>query len=136
VERQTQSKVLERSLRTTAKIRVLLADDHAVMREGLARLLGEHRDIEIVGQATHGLEAVQLTSKLQPDVILMDVSMPHMNGIEATRAIHQEFAQIRIIGLSMFEEPEQAQAMREAGAMVYLTKSGPSAELLKAIRGS
>jgi CheY-like chemotaxis protein len=133
-ERQIQPTPLTRSLKTSGTIRVMLADDHAVMREGLARLLGEQGDLEIVGQATQGLEAVQLAAQLQPDVILMDISMPRMNGIEATRIIHQDFPEIRIIGLSMFEEPEQAQAMREAGAVNYLTKSGPSADLLRAIR--
>jgi CheY-like chemotaxis protein/anti-sigma regulatory factor (Ser/Thr protein kinase) len=119
-----------------ARVRVLLADDHATMREGLARLLGEERDIEVVGQAADGQEAVRLAATLHPDVVLMDVSMPGLNGIEATRAIHDDSPDVRVIGLSMFEEAERAQAMRDAGADLYLTKSGPAADLLAAIRGS
>ncbi len=115
-------------------IRVLLADDHVVMREGLARLLGHEPDIEIVGQAADGQEAVLLARKLLPDVILMDMSMPKWNGVEATRAITNEFRDMRIIGLSMFEEEERAQALRDAGGIDYLTKSGPPEQLIAAIR--
>jgi PAS domain S-box-containing protein len=124
-----------RSPRPGQRIRVLLADDHAVMREGLARLIGEEADMEVVGQARDGNEAVRLAATLQPDVVLMDVSMPGLDGVEATRAIHGDLPHIRIIGLSMFEETERAQAMRDAGAECFLTKSGPAADLLAAIRG-
>ncbi len=115
-------------------IRVLLADDHKVTREGLRRLLGEESDIQIVGEAADGQEAVELAPKLLPDVILMDLSMPQLNGVEATRAIHNDYPDIRIIGLSMFEEADRAQALRDAGAVNYLTKSGPSSDLIAAIR--
>jgi signal transduction histidine kinase len=115
-------------------IRVLLADDHAVMREGLARLLVREPDIEILGEATNGQEAVEIAGKLVPDVILMDLSMPKLNGVEATRAIASHHPDIRIIGLSMFEEEERARAMIDAGAVKYLTKSSPSADLINAIR--
>jgi signal transduction histidine kinase/DNA-binding NarL/FixJ family response regulator len=118
-----------------ARIRVLLADDHAVMREGLARLLGGEPDVEVVGQAADGHEAVMLATRLLPDVILMDVSMPGLNGIEATRAIHNDYPDVRIVGLSMFEEAERAQALRDAGAVAYVAKSGPATGLLAAIRG-
>lgn len=75
-----------------------------------------------------------MAAKLLPDVILMDLSMPKLNGIEATQAIHKEFPQIRVIGLSMFEETERAQAMREAGAVCYLTKGGAAEALIAAVR--
>jgi len=113
---------------------VLLADDHVVMREGLARLLGQEPDIEIVGQAADGQEAVDVAAKLLPDVILMDLSMPKLNGVEATRAIRNDYPDIRIIGLSMFEESDRAQALRDAGASDYLTKGGPPEHLIATIR--
>ncbi len=120
--------------RLNAKIRVLLADDHAVVRESLARLLEAESDIEVVGEAANGQAAVDLAAKLLPDVILMDMSMPRLNGVESTRAILHRFPDISIIGLSMFEEEERAQAMRNAGAVNYLTKSGPVTGLIAAIR--
>jgi PAS domain S-box-containing protein len=119
---------------TNARIRVLLADDHVVMREGLAGLLEQVPDIQIVGQAANGKEAVDLAVRLLPDVILMDISMPELNGIEATRIIHNEHPGIAIIGLSMFDAADRAQAIRDAGAVDYLTKSGPPADLIAAIR--
>jgi PAS domain S-box-containing protein len=117
-----------------APIRVLLADDHLVMRQGLARLIGEEPDIEIVGEAADGQEAVELARRMRPDVILMDMSMPKVNGIDATRSIHHDLPDIHIIGLSMFDEADQAQAMRDAGAVAYLAKTGPSSEVIAAIR--
>ncbi|MCE5278189.1 MAG: CHASE3 domain-containing protein [Planctomycetaceae bacterium] len=115
------------------KTRLMLVDDHTVMRQGLAALLADEAQIEIVAQAADGRQAVDLADELQPDVILMDVSLPQLSGIEATRIIHQRHPQIRIIGLSMFEGPEQSQAMRDAGAYAYLTKSGPIDELIRTI---
>jgi PAS domain S-box-containing protein len=115
-------------------IRLILADDHAVVRQGLSTVLGSENDIEVVGLASNGREAVDLAAKLLPDVILMDVSMPVLNGVEAARIIRNEYPDICVIGLSMFEETERAQAMRDAGASDYLTKSGPIEELVSAIR--
>jgi PAS domain S-box-containing protein len=122
------------SSRPAAPIRVLLADDHVIMRQGLARLLKEELGIQVVGEAADGEAAVELAARLLPDVILMDMSMPKLNGVEATRAIRNEHPDIRIIGLSMFEEAERARAMRDAGAVAYLTKSGPSSDLVATIR--
>ena len=116
------------------KIRILLADDHSVMREGLARLLSQETDFEVVGQASDGQEAVALAANLLPDVILMDISMPRMNGIEATRMIHQQHPDIRIIGLSLYQAEERGKAMLDSGAVIYLTKSDPPANLKAAIR--
>jgi PAS domain S-box-containing protein len=114
--------------------RVLVVDDHKVMRQGLIQLLTAEPDIEIVGEAADGEAAVALARHLVPDVVTMDVSMPRMSGIEATQRIHTECPGVRVIGLSMFEEAEQAAAMRDAGAVAYLLKSGPAEALLAAIR--
>ena len=116
------------------RVRVLLADDHGVVREGLRRLLSHEGDIEVVAEATDGQEAVDMAAAFRPDVILMDLNMPHMDGVQATRAIHLDQPDIRIIGLSMFEAASHAEDMRAAGAVDYLTKSGPSDKLLAAIR--
>ena len=116
------------------KIRLVIADDHAVVRQGLSRVLASEGDIDVIGLAANGREAVEISTKLIPDVILMDFSMPVLNGVEATRMIKNEFPDICIIGLSMFEEAERAQAMRDAGASDYLTKSGPIEALVNAIR--
>ncbi len=116
------------------KIRILLADDHAVVRQGIGNMLSDEPDMEVVGSAADGQEAVELAARLLPDVVLMDMSMPKLNGVEATRIIHNEYPEIRIIGLSMFDEAERSQAMRDAGAVHYITKSGSAGALLDAIR--
>ena len=114
----------------------MLVDDHAVVRQGIANLLADEPDIEVIGEAADGQEAVELAARLLPDVILMDMSMPKLNGVEATRIIHNDWPEIRIIGLSMFEEADRAQAMRDAGAVDYMTKSGPAEALINVIRTS
>jgi DNA-binding NarL/FixJ family response regulator len=116
------------------RTRVLLADDHEVVREGLARLLKEEPDMEVVGEAADGQAAIDLTRQLLPDVVIMDINMPGMDGIEAARGIHAEFPDVKIIGLSMFEKLERGDAMLEAGAVDYLTKSGPPDAVIAAIR--
>lgn len=116
------------------KIRVLLVDDQRVIREGLAGLLRVEPDIEIVGEAADGLQAIALAEQLAPDVITMDVSMPGMSGMEATRAIISRMPRARVIGLSMHVDDWIATAMMDAGAVSYLAKSGPGEALLSAIR--
>jgi DNA-binding NarL/FixJ family response regulator len=116
------------------KIRVLLADDHAVLRAGMASLLNDELDIEVVGEACDGQMAVELALDLQPDVILMDVTMPRLNGVEATRRIMAKLPQARIIGLSMHDQASMDMAMRRAGARAYLTKDGQCESLIEAIR--
>ena len=119
----------------SGKIRVILADDHPVTREGLSRMFDMHSDIEVVGEASDGEQAVHITRKTGPDVILMDINMPNMDGLEATKIIHSEFPHIRIIGLSMYDEDDQADAMVNAGASAYRSKSDGTDRLLAAIRG-
>jgi len=118
------------------KIRVLVTDDHVLMREGLTHILSQEPDLEVVAEARDGVEAVELATVFQPDVILMDISMPNMNGIEATRIIHRSSPEIKIIGLSMFAADECANDMRSAGAVDYISKSDSRNLLLKAIRDS
>jgi PAS domain S-box-containing protein len=115
-------------------IRVVLADDHHILREGLAGLLEEESDIQVVGEAGDGEEAVELVRRLRPDVVIMDVTMPALNGVDATRLIARDFPEVRIIGLSMHGEESMSLAMKEAGAVAYFTKGGPSDPLIAAIR--
>jgi len=116
-------------------IRVLLADDHKLVREGLAGLLRDFPDIEVVGEASTGEDAVEQARLAAPDVVVMDVSMPGMSGIDAARLITAEFPACRVIGLSMHEKEEMAHAMFDAGAAVYLSKGGLADDLIAAIRG-
>jgi DNA-binding NarL/FixJ family response regulator/signal transduction histidine kinase len=116
------------------KIRVLLADDHAVVRQGLAALLREEPDIEVAGQAGDGDRTVLLARQLRPDVVLMDVTMPGLSGIEATRLITAEMPEVRVIALSLHDDADMAASMRQAGARVYLSKAGPAEDLIAAIR--
>jgi PAS domain S-box-containing protein len=116
------------------KIRIALVDDHIVVRQGLAVLLRGEPDFAIVGEASEGRAAVDLVLETKPDVVLMDISMPGMDGVEATRMIHKELPEVGIIGLSMSREGNQEAAMREAGAVNFLTKSGPAEALIEAIR--
>jgi len=116
------------------RIRVLLADDHAVVREGLRRLLQEEPDIEIVGEAANGRQAVDLSRKYRPQVIVMDVAMPEMNGLEATRLILLEGTCTNIVALSMHPRAGMGEELLRAGARAYLTKGGTAAGLLSAIR--
>ncbi len=120
--------------RADRTIRIVLVDDHTMVRQSLARLLGEAPDLEIVGEAADGKTALDLVEQIRPDVVLMDINMPVMNGIEATRALRAAYPAVCVIGLSMYEDSEQSQAMRNAGAAAYLTKSDISDNLLKSIR--
>jgi PAS domain S-box-containing protein len=119
----------------SGRLRVLLADDQEIVRRGLAALLGQEPTVEVVGEAANGREAVALADQLHPDAVLMDVSMPRMNGEEATRQIKENLPQIRIIALSMWEEPEVRERMCRAGAENYVVKTAPTEELLAAIQG-
>lgn len=134
--RETESEATGRvaAKRSSGLIRILIADDHKILREGLAGLLREQPDFEVVSEASDGQFAVEMARETKPDVIIMDVSMPRLNGIEATRIIKGEMPEIRIIGLSMHAEEDLSDAMRQAGAIAYMTKGVPSEILTAAIR--
>jgi len=126
----------EMSDSTAFRIQVLIADDHAMMTDGLSRLLEAQPDLEIVGHAEDGRQAVELAMHLRPDVIVMDISMPEVNGIEATRRILAELPDTRIIGLSMYADPNIAEEMLRAGAIDYVVKTAVADRLVAAIRDS
>lgn len=114
-------------------IRILLADDHTIVLQGLSRFLQEQEGMEVVGQAKDGPTVVDRARELSPDVIIMDISMPGLSGIEATRQIHAENPEIRIIGLSMYAAKRYVQEMWKAGARGYLLKDCDFEELIGAI---
>ena len=116
-------------LRQNAKIRVLLVDDHAMVRQGLRAMLEDYGDVQIVGEAVDGREAVRLTEQLRPGVVVMDINMPKMNGIEATREITARYPNIIVIGLSVNAGDDNHRAMTEAGAATLLTKEAAVEQL-------
>ncbi len=115
-------------------IRVLAVDDHPLLREGIAALIADETDIALVGEAADGCEAVEQFRKLRPDVTLMDLQMPHLNGVEATMAIRAEFPDSRIVVLTTYTGDVQVPLALKAGASGYLLKSGIRTELLSTIR--
>jgi two-component system, NarL family, response regulator LiaR len=119
---------------TPQKIRVMLVDDHNVVRSGLATFLRAYEDLELVGEAKNGLEALALCRQKKPEVILMDLMMPEMDGIAATRAILQECPETKIIAMTSFEDEKLVQGVLAAGAMSYLLKNVTADELARAIR--
>jgi two-component system, NarL family, response regulator LiaR len=121
-------------MNTSQTIQVMLVDDHNVVRSGLATFLKAYEDLELVGEAKNGLEAIKLCHQKQPDVILMDLMMPEMDGIAATRAILTDHPKIKIIAMTSFEEEQLVQGVLAAGAISYLIKNVTSDELAKAIR--
>jgi DNA-binding NarL/FixJ family response regulator len=115
-------------------IRLLVADDHRLFREGVASLLERAADVELVGQAASGEEAVKLVSELEPDLVLMDLQMPGIGGIEATRAIAESHPSVGVIVLTMFEDDDSVFAAIRAGARGYVLKDADRGSLLRAIR--
>lgn len=115
-------------------IRVLVADDHKIVREGLIYSLDNYPCVKLVGAAENGKEAIEMTLEHRPDVVVMDVSMPVLDGIEATRQIHEQMPEVKVIGLSMHDSDEIRHALLSAGATTYLTKNGAMEELIAAIQ--
>ena len=118
------------------KIRVMIVDDVSETRENVRKLLQFESDVEVVGVARTGKEAIQVSQELQPDVVLMDITLPQLSGIQATLQIKTEFPQVAIVGLSIHESQEMVQAMTEAGSSVYLTKESGNDTLLPAIEAA
>ena len=119
---------------STREIRLVLADDHAVVRSGTRELLEQQPDLRIVGEAADGEEAIRLAQELQPDVLIMDVRMPRISGVEATRRIKAEHPHIRILVLTAHDDDEYVFALLQAGANGYLLKTAEIDELVRAIR--
>jgi DNA-binding NarL/FixJ family response regulator len=116
-------------------IRVLLVDDSAAFRAGMTQLLATIADVEICGTATDGSSGLDLALRTQPDIVLMDLSMPQMSGIEATRALHQRAPHIGVVVMTMLEDDDAVGQALRAGARGYLVKGAPQAEIIDAIRG-
>jgi len=116
------------------KIRVLLAEDHVLVREGTRELIRRERDMEVVGEAGDGEEAIELVTKLRPDVVLMDIAMPKVNGIEATKRIKQLYPATAVLILTAYDNEQYIFALLEAGAAGYLLKNVRRAELIDAVR--
>jgi two-component system response regulator NreC len=116
------------------KIRLLIADDHTILRQGIRALLEHEPDIQVIGEAEDGHSAIRLSCELQPDVVLMDIAMPLLNGLEATRQIRRDSPCVKVLILSMYENEEYIRQSLAAGAMGYILKDADVSELLTAIR--
>jgi len=117
-----------------SKIRVLVVDDHTIVRDGICSLLGLTPDIEVIGEAANGKEALEALRKLMPDVVLMDLAMPIMGGLEATRQIAKEFPRIKVLALTQYDDREYVFPIIEAGACGFISKMAASSELTSSIR--
>lgn len=116
------------------KIRILLADDHTILREGIRALIEDEHDMVVVGEADDGHSAIRLASELKPDIVLMDIAMPLLNGLEATRKIRRTMPNIRVLVLTMHDDEEYIRQILATGAMGYILKDTAARDLLGAIR--
>ncbi len=118
----------------SSPIRVLLADDHVMLRQGTVALLRRERDIQVVAEASNGQEAIDLARQLRPDIVIMDVRMPVLSGVEATRRIRESLPEIQVLVLTAHDDDQYVISLLEAGASGYLLKTAPISDLVKAIR--
>ncbi len=117
-------------------IRVLVADDHAVVRKGVRELLEDEPDIEVVGEASNGQQAVELTVALQPDVVVMDVAMPELSGVEATKRIRSLASKVRVLALTAYDDEPYIYGLLDAGVTGYVLKTAESREIVRAVRAT
>jgi DNA-binding NarL/FixJ family response regulator len=117
-----------------SKLRIVLADDHAIVRAGLKAVIGGHPDMEVVGEAAGGMAAIERTSELHPDVVVMDVSMPDVNGVEATREIRRRWPDVRVLALTVHEDRSYLRDLTEAGASGYVLKRSAAEDLVHALK--
>lgn len=117
-------------------VRIILADDHTIVRQGLARLLEDHPDLKVVGEAINGQIAIEKACKLKPDIIIMDIAMPRMNGIEAAKRIRKQVPETKIIILSMYSHEHYIHELLECGVSGYLLKDSGGRDIIKAIRAA
>jgi DNA-binding NarL/FixJ family response regulator len=120
--------------RATKKIRVLIVDDHAVVRDGIRSVLSLQRDMQVIGEAVNGKEALDKTGELLPDVVVMDIVMPVMNGLDATKEICQKFKSAKVLMLTQYDDEENVLASRKVGAVGFIPKAAASSRLLTGIR--
>ncbi len=118
----------------TAPIRILIADDHQLVRSAIAYVLADEPDFDVVGQAADSTQAITMVQRLMPDVLVIDVDMPRVNGIDATRLILGTWPSVKVVALSFFEDDQVIDSMHAAGAVAYVTKSSPMSVLVEAIR--
>lgn len=120
----------------SVSVRILLADDHTIVRQGLARLLEEQSDLKVVGEATDGMAAVDQTLALRPDIVIMDIAMPRLNGIEAAKRIRKQSPKTKILILSMYSQEHYIHELLETGVSGYLLKDSSGRDIIKAIRSA
>jgi NarL family two-component system response regulator LiaR len=123
-------------MQNTRSIRILIADDHGMVRKGLVSYLKNKPDLEVVGEARNGKEAVEMCAGLQPDVVLMDLIMPELGGVAATHSIHKSYPEIQVLALTSFQDRELIQDALQAGAISYLLKNISGDDLAEAIRAA
>ena len=119
---------------SVSNIRVIIADDHTVVRTGLHMLLDSAEDIEVVGEAENGRETITKVEELQPDIVLMDIAMPEINGFEATKEINKRFANVKVLILTMYEDEHYVSEMLQVGASGYILKKAAATDLISGIR--
>jgi DNA-binding NarL/FixJ family response regulator len=118
-----------------APIRVILADDHVVVRIGIRNLLSRSADISVIGEASNGVEAIQLVNELKPDVLLLDMEMPELDGVEVARRLRAAKAPVKILALSAYNDKQYILSMFDQGAAGYLTKDEAPEKIIEAVRG-